>query len=450
MITNFELENFKAFSHKQALRLAPITLIYGPNSSGKSSVIQALMMLQQTMLAKDKQGELVTSGDSINLGTFESLVHRQDSNKKLSFSIEYTSQHDAQEYRQRHSYDMLFANADIRKLEISYENKNDKTVLTNYSFKCGSKNLEKVSFQLERKRDTSIGPIYSLTQSDSLRRVIGSREKIAKDDGKAWNSLADSLSQPFYVSSNLNLPTSVNSTESALSSYTNKVIDDFSYVVGDLKYLGPLRSSPKRFYSDAISSYQRGQGKNNLGLEIYKSSATTKDKMNSFLAEFNIPYKIDVEDLGNVNSGPLISIQLTDLRNGAVVTPKDVGFGIGQVLPIILEAIVSKKKLICVEQPEIHLHPRLQAHLADLFIESVSANHKNQWIIETHSEALMLRIQRRIREGTLPKEMVSVLYVDVGDLGAQVTELKLDDEGDFLTHWPNGFFEERVNEMFGL
>ncbi|MBF4349700.1 hypothetical protein EAY19_27035, partial [Vibrio anguillarum] len=114
----------------------------------------------------------------------------------------------------------------------------------------------------------------------------------------------------------------------------------------------------------------------NLGLEIYKSSATTKDKMNSFLAEFNIPYKIDVEDLGNVNSGPLISIQLTDLRNGAVVTPKDVGFGIGQVLPIILEAIVSKKKLICVEQPEIHLHPRLQAHLADLFIESVSANHK--------------------------------------------------------------------------
>nr|MBF4243281.1 hypothetical protein [Vibrio anguillarum] len=79
-----------------------------------------------------------------------------------------------------------------------------------------------------------------------------------------------------------------------------------------------------------------------------------------------------------------------------------------------------------------------------------SANHKNQWIIETHSEALMLRIQRRIREGTLPKEMVSVLYVDVGDLGAQVTELKLDDEGDFLTHWPNGFFEERVNEMFGL
>ncbi|MBF4443767.1 hypothetical protein EA908_27850, partial [Vibrio anguillarum] len=131
--------------------------------------------------------------------------------------------------------------------------------------------------------------------------------------------------------------------------YTNKVIDDFSYVVGDLKYLGPLRSSPKRFYSDAISSYQRGQGKNNLGLEIYKSSATTKDKMNSFLAEFNIPYKIDVEDLGNVNSGPLISIQLTDLRNGAVVTPKDVGFGIGQVLPIILEAIVSKKKLICVE-----------------------------------------------------------------------------------------------------
>jgi predicted ATPase len=233
-----------------------------------------------------------------------------------------------------------------------------------------------------------------------------------------------------------------------LSQYTDKVIDDIKYVFSDLKYLGPLRSSPKKFYSSDMNSFQRGQGKHNLGLAIESGGKVVKSKINKFLESFNIPYTIDAKNLGDVNTGPLISLQLTDSRNGVTITPKDVGFGIGQVLPILFEAVVSKKKHICVEQPEIHLHPRLQANLADLFIDSVKTG-ENQWIIETHSEAIMLRIQRRIREGIIPKEMVSVMYVDVGESGAQVTHIGLDDDGDFTTVWPEGFFEERMNEILG-
>jgi hypothetical protein len=261
--------------------------------------------------------------------------------------------------------------------------------------------------------------------------------------------LTDSLGKFFRVSRSLNVPVSTARVESHLVSYTNRVVDDIANVFDQLKYLGPLRSSPKRYYSDEIGNYQKGQGKSNLGNAIFNSTDETKLKLNSFLSNFKIPYEIEAVDLGNINTGQLISIQLKDLRNGATITPKDVGFGIGQVLPIILEAVISKSKLICVEQPEIHLHPRLQAHLADLFIDSVSESQKNQWIIETHSEALMLRIQRRIREGKIPKELVSVLYVDVGNSGSQVTQIELDDDGDFTTDWPEGFFEERLEEVFG-
>ncbi|WP_145530864.1 AAA family ATPase, partial [Yersinia alsatica] len=147
----------------------------------------------------------------------------------------------------------------------------------------------------------------------------------------------------------------------------------------------------------------------------------------------------------------IISLMLRDIRNNTKVTPADVGFGIGQVLPIITCAIAKKHQIICVEQPEIHLHPRLQAHLADLFISTSDINEGgNQWIVETHSEALMLRVQRRIKEGKIDKNRVCVLYVDVGKSGTSVEILPLDKDGDFLKHWPDGFFEERLNETMGF
>ncbi|MBU1618426.1 MAG: AAA family ATPase [Gammaproteobacteria bacterium] len=449
MITNFELENFKAFSHKQSLKLAPITLIYGPNSSGKSSVIQALMMLQQTLKAADQDGKLITSGSSISLGTFESLIHKQDKKSTMQFTIEYDSQINAEDFKHRYSYEMLFANSDIRKLELSYGCIDSKPLLMHYNFSCSNKSGIKVDYQLVRSRATSQGANFSLNNPHSLELAIVRRAGIKKTDGKSWVDVSDYLSKPFGISQILSIPTIRDSVGGEANLYTDRVVDDVAHMINDYKYLGPLRSSPKKIYSEYTEKNNSGSGKNNLGLEMYNSSSNTIKSINKFLEQFKIPYKIFVKDLGDVNTGPLISIQLEDLRNGTVITPKDVGFGIGQVLPIILEAIVSTNKLICVEQPEIHLHPRLQAHLADLFIESTKSEKNNQWIIETHSEALMLRIQKRIREGVISKDMVSVLYIDVGESGAQVTSLHLDDEGDFLTHWPNGFFEERLNEVFG-
>ncbi|BDM65447.1 hypothetical protein NFHSH190041_28990 [Shewanella sp. NFH-SH190041] len=449
MITNFELENFKSFSGKQSLRFAPITLIFGPNSSGKSSVIQSLMMLKQTILSNTKNAELVTSGDSIDLGTFDSLVHAQDIKRNIKFSIQYNTNHDAQEFIQKNSFPMLFGNKFLRKIDFCYRKSNDISFLDSYSFSCNDGNSEKISFELNNPVKSSVGITYRLQNPDSLRSVISKKQKLKPDDLNGWSNLDNSLSNSFKLSSNINLPTSFSEDTSDLSQYIDKTLIDVKHVFDSMKYLGPLRSSPKKYYSSDIGNYQKGQGKNNLGLAIYNADNETRLKLETFMLNFNIPYKIDAVNLGDINTGQLISIQLKDLRNNAVVTPKDVGFGIGQVLPIILESVVSKNNLICVEQPEIHLHPKLQAHLADLFIDSVTSGH-NQWIVETHSEAIMLRIQRRIRERKISHDLISVLYIDVGESGAQVTSIGLDDEGDFTAHWPNGFFEERLNEMCGI
>ena len=153
-------------------------------------------------------------------------------------------------------------------------------------------------------------------------------------------------------------------------------------------------------------------------------------------------------------AGEYITIALRDSRTDTWVTLADVGYGINQILPVIIEGIASHKgSIICVEQPEIHLHPRLQANIADLMIdtiadEDVQAN--KQWIVETHSELLILRLQRRIREGKIKPEDISVLYVDPNDEsteGSAIKVLRLGEDSYFRDPWPDGFFADSLNEQ---
>jgi AAA15 family ATPase/GTPase len=159
-------------------------------------------------------------------------------------------------------------------------------------------------------------------------------------------------------------------------------------------------------------------------------------------------------------------IQLRDLRSNVRVSLQDLGVGVSQVLPVILQAYGTKNKLVAIEQPEIHLHPRLQSDLADVFIESALGENQNTFLLETHSEHLILRLLRRIRETTendfsdwpvelkkacpngIRPEDVAVLYVEPGEEGAQVRNLRINELGEFIDEWPNGFFEERIREIF--
>ncbi len=140
------------------------------------------------------------------------------------------------------------------------------------------------------------------------------------------------------------------------------------------------------------------------------------------------------------------------------VALQDVGVGTSQVLPIVIEAHAQNDKLIAIEQPELHLHPALQAELGDVFIASALGENKNSFLLETHSEHLILRILRRIREttiGKLPegsvpitKDDVAVLFVSPSSEGSLVRELRISEKGAFVDSWPGGFFEESFNEMF--
>ena len=165
-----------------------------------------------------------------------------------------------------------------------------------------------------------------------------------------------------------------------------------------------------------------------------------------------------VEAMVEAQPEKIQDLVLVDQRTDTPVSHRDVGIGVSQVLPVLVSAYASTDKLLAIEQPEIHLHPALQAELGDVFIESALGEGRNTYLIETHSEHLLLRIMRRLRQtstGTLPNGVpevrpqdVMVLFVEPDGAQSLVREMPLNERGELVKAWPGGFFEEGLREIF--
>ncbi len=241
-------------------------------------------------------------------------------------------------------------------------------------------------------------------------------------------------------------------------------------------HIGPLRPEPLRVYNASEHNKSSAAGLSAPFL-ISQGGERLEAEINKWFVRLEIPYELRCRKSDDDLQGPLYTIYLIDQRTKAQVTLADVGFGISQLLPIVLQCIapslrsgrqILDKNISIVQQPEIHLHPRLQAELADLFIESISTNTSRnaqigddqtpsrrskassgvKWIIETHSEILLQRMLRRIREGRLSSSSLKVIYVEPSEEGSSCIEMKVSAEGELITPWPNGFFDSQLDEVF--
>lgn len=151
-------------------------------------------------------------------------------------------------------------------------------------------------------------------------------------------------------------------------------------------------------------------------------------------------------------------LQIIDQKNGVAVDPNDIGIGVSQVLPVVVGALEQSALILAVEQPELHVHPAVACNLGDLFIREF-VREKRLCLIETHSEHLILRLLRRIRETTnkpddfdeslaLSVDDISVITVENNDGVVSMVEIPVREDGEFSRKWPKGFFEEREEELF--
>ena len=243
-----------------------------------------------------------------------------------------------------------------------------------------------------------------------------------------------------------------------ISRFVLPVCSTFRRLLEDLRYIGPLRSQPERYYFSGDTTDYVGQSGEYFPSILFEDQELV-EQINSDLERLGVKYRLKLDKLQYEDKSPsnIFSLRLVD-EAGIDASLRDVGFGISQVLPIVVQSRISENKTLLIEQPEIHLHPAHQAELGDMFIRSALGERKNTLLLETHSENLILRILRRIREtndNELPEDLppirpedIAVLYVQPGENGAQVIEIPVTEDGDFARPWPKGFFEESVKELF--
>ena len=229
--------------------------------------------------------------------------------------------------------------------------------------------------------------------------------------------------------------------------YLNLVRSHLSSIV----VIPGLRQLPERYHKRGLQSSFVGQSGENIGELVHNPEA--QKRVNKWFKILDIPYEIR-----SVEEKNYFYLQMKPIGANYWISYRDVGLGYSLSLSFILTCLLESNKTILVEEPEVHLHPKLQGDIMDLLLYS-SIKRKNQFIVETHSENMLLRAQKCIRRGhTKLNPEKSKLEVNKNDLGinnvyrenntSSVQKIEIDEKGDFRTHWRDGFFSEKLDELF--
>jgi predicted ATPase len=556
-ITKITIGNFKGIADRVEVDLKPITILFGANSAGKSTILQAMLYLREILERRNADADrLLSSGVSIDLGGFRQFVHCHDLDREVKISVTVEVSDDglpvvpvveldrSEDMELRDLGDVGITGTKTVGVEItvgwnavegaplikSYATFLDglpfarleaespqqcylvewnidhpallKQLSTNYESDESPGECTALKNYVERENLTSIeeGSINKCRLSVDTKSVIPD-----------WNSLL--LSRKY--GGIFNWPAGDgDGEENEVEEYGLSQLVLTQVVVGagktileelqKIRYVGPLRSLPERSFS-ALRSPSEERWADGMAAwdRLYQSAASsdedklikaTSDNLSEekrlnigYSLSSNLVYEVendsfalntlrllaarsedeDVETriqqiLKDIFESPqTVRLRLKDLATDTLVAPNDIGVGVSQVVPVIVAALYKGASVVAVEQPELHLHPAIQARMGDLFIESaLRAGVENRFILESHSEHLILRLLRRIREcneegaeypNHLPKinpEDLSVYYIQSEGSQTKMAKLRVSEDGDFLDRWPNGFFDERAEELF--
>lgn len=244
--------------------------------------------------------------------------------------------------------------------------------------------------------------------------------------------------------------------------------DGLAAALGAISHVGPVREQLARLY---VRDQVRSGSADESGLPAFRFGTARTDKrrrdggtgelrerlreqelcdqVNGALSRLGVAYALSVEpqEIKAFKGAEADAVVLTDTVNNVRVGMQDVGYGVGQIIPLIAEVMTLGSRTLLIEQPELHLHPGLQAELGAVLVDAVKRFPRGQIIAETHSEHVILRIQKLIRQQIIPPELVSIVYIDRDKTyGGRKTRIPMDEKGEFTVRWPQGFFRERLKE----
>lgn len=442
MLTRLHIRNFKAWHDTGPIRLAPLTVIFGTNSAGKSSLGHLMLALQQTSRSSDRRRALALGrvGATVDLGTFEDVIHGHDLSLPLEFALGWRLP------RPLEVHDPLSGS----RCRGSHLELGVRLV-------AGSAGQPQVS-AMRYAMDTDAGTLDVRIEADGSGgyrlHSSGYDFQWVSGDGR----LPDAP-EKFYRLSNASLARLRNGgflADFALA--TETLLDDFSYV-------GPLRRPPQRLH---VWSGDVPGGVGEMGEHTVDAILAADGEGR----RLQLPGEGRERPFGEVIAGwfeKLGLIQGFALRpvaagrreyevlvrthaNAPEVSMADVGFGVSQVLPALVQAYYCPPhSTVWMEQPEVHLHPQVQAELADVFISALQT-HENgrprdiQLVVESHSEHFLNRLQRRVAEGVIRDEDVAVYFCRREGEASELDPLRLNAYGE-IENWPPNFFGDEMADI---
>lgn len=571
-LKRIEIENFKGISARQSIDLKPITLLFGPNSAGKSTILQALHYVREILERNNPDPDQTIAGGLIDLGGFKALVHNHEFHRPITIKlvIDLTEEQgsdwlslnsgasiDDEAFKNLSVRYIVGENTDLKDYAVVQEV--GVTVEVRWSDQLERPYVSILSSEMDGEPVASIKSppqegraiITDFNFAHPLLQQIVDQDDLVDDEivdglddapeeaegdpfnsplaGEVWelsrdlardtvafdgddfrvsvdtefgalpvvsSSLASDLRDPDVSKFEVE---SLTPRVRALSSLLDELLLGPARIVtqylSQMTYVGPLREIPARSYRAQLSPDESRWAQGLAAWDLLHTDPSGKlmETVNTWLSseegigtdyrledvafrEIPVPSRMSTlfdrglteDDLGELQdlyeTLPVRhEIALRDFNKGILVAPSDVGVGISQMIPVLVGCLSDRVGLMAVEQPELHIHPAIQVGMGDLFIKSAMGNDEagsgaKSLLIETHSEHIMLRLLRRIREtseGELPPGAPSmapgdlaVIYVETTELSVSFSGLRVDKDGEFIDRWPRGFFEERSEELF--
>ena len=440
MLKRIKLENFKAWREAD-LALGKVTGFFGTNSAGKSSILQFLLLLKQTRNATDRGIVLDFGGsaDMVNLGTFTDVVHGHADEARIRWLLDWTLPKTLKILDPMRPWQKSLFGDD--RLGTQCEVGLRKARLWPYYL---AYRFDGTEFRLQSQADSDM--VFDLaTDSEKFRFV--------RTQGRAWPL-------PHPVKTHL-FPNQVRNY------YQNAdFLGDFELQyenqMDSLYYLGPLRDPPKRDYHwagsspedvgqrgertvDAILAATRDGEMRSLGYR--KRQKTFQEMIAYWLKQLGLIEDFQLKEIAKGTN--LYRAMLKTSHKGPSTSLTDVGFGVSQILPVlVLLYYVPEHSTVLMEQPEIHLHPAVQSGLADVML-SVARVRNVQILVESHSEHLMRRLQRRVAEAEVSYDDVKLYFVSLQRGAAQISDLLLNEWGE-IENWPERFFGDEMGEIAAI
>ena len=412
MITHIRMKNFKSWRDSDIVKLAPLTGFFGTNSSGKSSLLQMLLLLKQTAEHPDLN-EVIFFGDEtslVNLGNFQEVIHRHEVRNELYLGLSCKLSHTV-------PYNLVVTT---------------QGQMFNFSFDTVIR---------EEKSTLIIEYLRYINLSNGATTLWRDNQLSTDNQHLGTINIQNCYGLPPQPFINFTGPTDI------LPQFSSVFEELFSHVY----YLGPTRIQSKRSYhwddkdpadvglwGDKVIDALLCAHMRRVKISKKGEEATIEDRVSEWLREMDLAYSFSLKPIGALKDDNY-EVRIQKSATSPVVTLADMGYGLADVLPMLVLCYYTPKgSTVILEQPGIHLHPKAQADLADLLIEVITERNL-QILIESHSEHLLTRLQLGIAGQKIASDQTALYFCENENGVSTIKSLDVDELGN-IKNWPKNFF----------